>query len=88
MPTPSTNPVPAYCPPSRARHAAPVDRDRLGTFLTSSWAVLNLVGIGLLGALIDHAQTDPAAASPAATAPGAALVVPGPSPVPPNRSAS
>lgn len=68
MLTHSTNPVPTYCPPPRARHAALADRDRLGTFLASSWALLNLVGIGLLGVLIDHAQTSPVAAAPATSA--------------------
>ncbi|MFD7238278.1 hypothetical protein ACFWAT_23610 [Streptomyces syringium] len=31
-----------------ARHAAP-DRDRFGTVLTASWAVLYLLGFGTLG---------------------------------------
>ncbi|MDH6579512.1 hypothetical protein [Kitasatospora sp. MAP5-34] len=68
MPTHSTSPAPAYRPPPRARHAAP-DRDRLGTFLASSWAALNLVGVGLLGLTVHHAEASPVSASPTVTAP-------------------
>ncbi|MFE2106817.1 hypothetical protein ACFXAF_13230 [Kitasatospora sp. NPDC059463] len=63
MPTPSTSP-----PPADRRHAAPADRDRLGTFVTASWAALHLPVLALLGlAVHDH----PSEASPrmAATVP-------------------
>ncbi len=47
-----------------ARHAAPPDRDRLGTVLTASWAVLHLLGFATLGllfherpAVADHRAT-------------------------------
>ncbi|MFJ6380181.1 hypothetical protein ACIQI7_09290 [Kitasatospora sp. NPDC092039] len=55
MPTPSTSP-----PPANRRHAAP-DRDRLGAFLTASWAALHLPVLALLGLAV-HNQ--PAEASP------------------------
>ncbi|MFJ6139335.1 hypothetical protein [Kitasatospora sp. NPDC092286] len=38
---------------SGPRHAAP-DRDRLGTFLTVSWATLHLPVLVLLGHAVDH----------------------------------
>ncbi|MFF7455276.1 hypothetical protein [Kitasatospora sp. NPDC008115] len=63
MSTPSTSP-----PPAGRRHAAPADRDRLGTFLTASWVALHLPVLALLGVAVhDH----PAEASPrmAATVP-------------------
>ncbi|MFJ7277308.1 hypothetical protein [Kitasatospora sp. NPDC098663] len=53
MPTPSTS-----LPPAGQRHAAPADRDRLGTFLTASWAALHLPVLAL--AVHNH----PAEASP------------------------
>ncbi|MFJ6617346.1 hypothetical protein ACIQOW_07155 [Kitasatospora sp. NPDC091335] len=60
MPTPSTSP-----PPASRRHAAPPDRDRLGTFLTASWAALHLPVLALLGLAVHN---HPAEASPQAAA--------------------
>ncbi|MFD0348214.1 hypothetical protein ACFQ0M_23665 [Kitasatospora aburaviensis] len=61
MPTPSTSP-----PTTSRRHAAPADRDRLGTFLTASWAALHLPVLTLLGLAVHH---HPAEASPRARRP-------------------
>ncbi|MFE7188118.1 hypothetical protein [Kitasatospora sp. NPDC057541] len=63
MPTPSTSP-----PPASRRHAAPADRDRLGTFLTASWAALHLPVLTLLGLAVHHHPAD-ASLQSAATAP-------------------
>lgn len=63
MPTPSTSP-----PPANRRHAAPADRDRLGAFLTASWAALHLPVLALLGLAV-HNQPTEASPQIAATAP-------------------
>ncbi|WP_030247572.1 hypothetical protein [Streptomyces sp. NRRL S-350] len=49
MPTSSTSPFPAA-----PRHAAPPDRDRLGTLLTASWAALHVPVLVLLGLAVQH----------------------------------
>ncbi|WP_327067573.1 hypothetical protein [Kitasatospora sp. NBC_01302] len=51
---------------SSPRHRAP-DRDRLGTFLTASWAALHLPVFLLLGLSIHQADVHPQAAIPATT---------------------
>ncbi|MET8698374.1 hypothetical protein ABZW10_05800 [Kitasatospora sp. NPDC004723] len=63
MPTPN-----ASLSSSSRRHAAPADRDRLGTFLTASWAALHLPVLALLGLAVHNHLTE---ASPrmAATVP-------------------
>ncbi|WP_224278165.1 ATP-binding protein [Streptomyces sp. LS1784] len=37
--------------------AAPADRDRLGAFLTASWAALHVAILGMLGLLVHHTAT-------------------------------
>ncbi|MFE7593309.1 hypothetical protein ACFU6K_28265 [Kitasatospora sp. NPDC057512] len=60
-------PLPGTAPTSGARgtaRAAPADRDRLGAFLTASWAALNVAALGVLGLLVQHAETHLEAAVP------------------------
>ncbi|MEV8323308.1 hypothetical protein [Kitasatospora sp. NPDC056731] len=63
MPTSSTSPFPAG-----PRLAAPQDRDRLGTFLTASWAALHLPVLVLLGFAVQQ-QVDARPEAAVAAAP-------------------
>ncbi|CAN3978226.1 hypothetical protein [Kitasatospora purpeofusca] len=63
MPTSSTSPF-----STAPRHAAPPDPDRLGTFLTASWAALHLPVLVLLGLAVQQ-QVDARPEIAAATAP-------------------
>ncbi len=58
MPTHSTSTLPAPRP-SGPLHAA-ADRDRVGNFLTASWAALHIAAISLLGLGVYQAETSPA----------------------------
>ncbi len=52
-----------------ARHAAPPDRDRLGTVLAASWALLHLLGFGVLGLAVHDSGTVANRATPADSVP-------------------
>ncbi|MFJ8439945.1 hypothetical protein [Kitasatospora griseola] len=58
---------------SGSRHRAP-DRDRLGDFLTASWAVLHIPALVLLGLVVHQPWPAAPSAAPAATTPDLPLV--------------